>query len=109
MRDSISNDTNTAIRPSPMKKFLTPLRHKTSLLSIAPLFILQFDSMSYIGEDERQSSLSANLIPNMFLPADKREGFATEGYISLGHTYRSRSSERTYRYRVSDRTLELIR
>ena len=77
--------------------------------SIAPLFILQFDSMSYIGEDERQSSLSANLIPNMFLPADKREGFATEGYISLGHTYRSRSSERTYRYRVSDRTLELIR
>lgn len=78
--------------------------------AIAPLFILQFETMRFIyGDGTNWAVTDAGIIPNIFLPADKREGFETEGYISLGHTFRSRTRKIQYRYRVSDKSMEIIR
>ena len=77
--------------------------------SIAPLFILQFETMRFEHQDGGSSyTTQAEIIPNVFLSRGKREGFETEGYISLGHTYRSKSNEARYRYRVSDKSIEVI-
>lgn len=76
--------------------------------SIAPLFILQVETMNFKYGNVNSYTTDARIIPNIFLPPDKRERFETEGYISLGHTYRSKSKNTEYRYRVSDKSIEII-
>ena len=52
-----------------------------------------------------ESSTTAYMTPNMFLPAGSRERLQAEGYISLGHTFRQHGYEKKMRYVISSPAL----
>ena len=71
---------------------------------------VDIDSTRLTFEDGSSTDLTnAYIVPNIFLPADRREAMEAGGYISLGHTFRERAEKVSYRYRVSDGTIEPIR
>ena len=80
-------------------------------LHILPLLAeVEIDSARFTFEDGSSIDLTdAYIVPNIFLPSDRREHMEAGGYISLGHTFRERAEKTAYRYRVSDGTIEPIR
>ena len=91
--------------------FRIDLTERTTLrigLHILPLLAeVEIDSTRFTLEDGSSIDLTdAYIVPNIFLPADRREKMEACGYISLGHTFRERPETMQFRYRVSDGTIE---